>query len=191
MTAPTSHSITFWISRLKDGDEQAAAEIWGRFFGRVCALARKRIGADARRLSDEEDVAISAFNALCMGARDNRFRSLEDRDDLWQILAMITSRKSSKVVRAVGRRRESGESAVIGMGAAEQALIDIDPTPEVIELLASTGDELMGKLEQKLQKTAMLKLSGYKNSEIAVRLGRTETTVERYLKMIRRKWDAA
>ena len=46
-----------------------------------------------RRASDEEDVALSAFQSFYQGIARGRFPQLEDRDNLWRLLITITARK--------------------------------------------------------------------------------------------------
>jgi len=60
-------SVTGWIDQLKIGDERAAQEVWNRYFDKLVRLARKRLAAVPKRVADEEDVALSAFNSFCVG----------------------------------------------------------------------------------------------------------------------------
>jgi DNA-directed RNA polymerase specialized sigma24 family protein len=175
--------ITEWIKQLKQGDEQAARDLWSRYFDRICRYAHTRLGDTPRRASDDEDVALSAFHALCAGAREGRFRQLENRDDLWQLLVVIASRKATDQWRKASRRPEVGESA---LHAAVELVADA--RPESLESLAATCAELLPQLDAKLFEVAMMKLEGYTNAEIAQKRNRSEKTIERYLRMIRAKW---
>src|SRR5215470_13386684 len=85
-------SITYWIGKLKDGDPAAAQKLWEGYFQRLVDLARIRLQAAPRRAADEEDVALSAFHSFCRGAGQGRFPRLGDRDDLWQLLVLLTAR---------------------------------------------------------------------------------------------------
>ena len=82
MTERGSDSITRWIGNLKQGDDEAALQLWERYFQRLVQLARHKLGTTPRRVADEEDVALSVFRRLCDGAQDGRFEQLTDRDDL-------------------------------------------------------------------------------------------------------------
>src|SRR5262249_54931477 len=90
-------SITLLIERLRAGDpaasSDATARLWSRYFGALVRLARTRLPDSARRASDEEDIALSAFDSFCRSGAAGRFPALEDRDDLWRVLATITLRK--------------------------------------------------------------------------------------------------
>jgi hypothetical protein len=55
--------------------------------------ARHKLRGVPRRAADEEDVALSAFDNFCRAAEHGRFPDLADRDDLWQLLLVLTDRK--------------------------------------------------------------------------------------------------
>ena len=76
-------SVTAWLDLLKTGDQEAAQQLWQRYFQSLVRLARSRLQARARAAADEEDVALSAFDTFCEGMAQGRFPDLADRDDLW------------------------------------------------------------------------------------------------------------
>ena len=61
-------SVTRCIAELKAGEASAAERLWQAYFQRLVGLARAKLGPRARPLADEEDVALSAFKSLCLGA---------------------------------------------------------------------------------------------------------------------------
>ena len=97
-------SVTRWIGELKAGDRQAAQKLWERYFQRLVGLARKKLRGAKWHAADEEDVALSAFDTFCRGAENGRFPRLDDRDNLWNVLVLLTARKAWHVVRDEGRR---------------------------------------------------------------------------------------
>jgi hypothetical protein len=64
-------------------------------------------------MADQEDVALSAFDSFCRNAEEGRFPHLDDRDNLWRLLVVITARKASKLVRAEGRLERGGAAGGI------------------------------------------------------------------------------
>src|SRR5438552_6103586 len=101
-------SVTFWIGRLKAGDPAAAEKLWQRYFRRLVALARKKLQGAPRGLADEEDAALSAFASFCRRAEQGQFPQLQDRDDLWHLLMVITVRKSSNQMKYERRQKRGG-----------------------------------------------------------------------------------
>jgi hypothetical protein len=94
-------SVTHWISALKAGDA-AAEQLWERYFRRLVGLASKRLRMARRRAEDEEDVALSALDSFCRGARQGRFPQLAHRNNLCWLLVVVTVRKAM-ACRAHGR----------------------------------------------------------------------------------------
>src|SRR5262249_16153080 len=128
-----SHSITRCIDMLKRGDRAAAEALWGSYIHRLVALARARLGGTPRRAADEEDVALTALRSFYRRAECGQFARLSDRDDLWQILVLITERKAIDLMRREGRKSR-GEGRVVPFSEAEAQgagdAADPGPTPE-------------------------------------------------------------
>ncbi len=185
-------SVTRWISALKQGDQTAAQGLWEIYFRRLVGLARSRLRDSPRRIADEEDVALSAFDSLCQGAQAGRFPRLDDRNDLWQILVLITVRKAIDLRNYEGRPSR-GRGRVQSLTALTQEDIDAiggdEPTPELAAQLAEEYQRLIEQLsDPTLQCVAIWKLEGYTDGEIAARLGCVTRTVERKLWRIRGIW---
>jgi RNA polymerase sigma factor (sigma-70 family) len=184
--------VTRWISALKVGDQAAASGLWESYFRRLVGLARARLHDVPRQVADEEDVALSAFDSFCRRARAGQFRSLHDRDDLWQILALITARKAIDLRTYVGRQsRGRGRIRSLNELTREglETLGGDEPTPELAAQFVEEFRRLMEQLgDPSLRSVAALKLEGYTNDEIAARLGCVTSTVERKLARIRGEW---
>jgi DNA-directed RNA polymerase specialized sigma24 family protein len=89
-------SVTEWIEDLKAGCPDAAQKLWERYVEQVVRIAHRRLGVRPRRAADEQDIAQEAFGSFfaCIEAR--RFPRLDDRNDLWQVLLMLTDRKAKE-----------------------------------------------------------------------------------------------
>jgi DNA-directed RNA polymerase specialized sigma24 family protein len=196
----TDESVTQWIERLAGGDEDAAQRIWERYCEQLVHTARKKLGAASRRVSDEEDVALSAFDSFCRGISAGRFPRLDDRQDLWKMLLTITTRKATAQWRREHAQKRGGgavrgESVFLKAGSEEQD-VDIDavpgddPAPDYAVLVAEECEHLLDALgDDALRKVALMKLEGYSNVEIKQELGCSIATVERKLTRIREKWE--
>lgn len=189
-----NHSVTTWIGLLREGNDEAAQRLWERYFGRLVAFARGKLNGLSRRVADEEDVALSAFHSFCQAAQ--RFPRLNDRDDLWQILVMLTARKAFQERRAQQSLKRGGTVGDDGRRTPAVASADLDevigsePTPEFAAIVAEQFEVLLGKLpEAELRQVARLRLEEYTTEEIAVRLGIAERTVRRKLVLIRSYWE--
>jgi DNA-directed RNA polymerase specialized sigma24 family protein len=196
-----SASVSLWLQQLQDGDRAAVEKLWQRYFTRLVGLARARLLGLPRRIADEEDVALSAFDSFCRGAEQGRFPRLDDRDDLWHLLVTITARKAYQLALH-NRRQKRGGNAVLDE-AALAGLVDPDagpagleqflgsePTPEFAAQAAEDYQRLLAALPlEDLREVARCKLEGYSNDEIADRLGCAPRSVGRKLQVIRAVWE--
>jgi RNA polymerase sigma factor (sigma-70 family) len=197
----SSESVTDWISQLKVGDQAAAQRLWERFFERLVGFARNKLRYIPRRAADEEDVALSAFDSFYRGVEQGRFPKLSDRDDLWQVLVVLTERKAIDLVNHE-RRQKRGGGAVQGESICDyqhdsstaqaglEQIIGREPTPEFAVQLSEEFQRLLDRLgNAELRSVALWKLEGYTNDEIATKLGCVERTVKRKLHVIRNRWN--
>jgi DNA-directed RNA polymerase specialized sigma24 family protein len=185
-------SISLCLAMLRRGDPAAAQRLWAAYFHRLISLARSRLQATPCGAGDEEDVALSAFKSLLIRAERGGFPQLEDRDDLWQLLYVITVRKAvdlSKRERA--KRRGGGAVASLSdlEGADLEQAIAAEAAPELAAQAAEACRRLLEALEDEtLRRVALWKMEGDTNREIAEKLGVIEQTVERKLRRIREIW---
>ncbi len=189
-------SVSLWLGRLAAGDEAAVRPLWQRYFARLVVLARQRLRGLPGAAVDGEDVALSAFDSFCRAAEQGRFPRLEDRDDLWQVLVLLTARKAVNLLKHERRHKRGGgrvRNASDVAADSEDVLAGVlgrEPTPEFAAQVAEECRRLLERLDDDgLRAVALAKMEGHTNAEIAQQLGCAETTVERRLKAIRRLWD--
>jgi DNA-directed RNA polymerase specialized sigma24 family protein len=194
-------SITRWLGPAKTGDAAAIQALWERYFSRLVTLARGRLrnAPRARLEGDEEDAALSAFDSFVAGAARGRFPQLDDRDDLWRLLVVITRRKASAMVDRQRARKRGGDRPEAaharddddGPDALAQ-LVSQEPTPE---FAAAVAEQVQIRLDalgrDDLRQIALWRLEGYDRDEIAERLGCARRTVARRLDLIRALWSDA
>lgn len=194
--APTG-SVTIWLDRLKSGDPAAAQPLWDRYFDRLVAAARSRLRHARRAAADEEDVIVGVFDSVWRAAKDGRFPQLHDRQDLWQVLLMLTRRKSAGLIRHENCGKRDPGRVIPGSAPSETdsvldllaAAADGGPTPEFAAEVADECNRLLDLLgEGELRTVAVAKMEGYTNEEIARKIGRSVPTVERKLALIRATW---
>jgi DNA-directed RNA polymerase specialized sigma24 family protein len=192
-------SVSGWLEGLKAGDSLDIQRLWDRYFEKLVRLAKAQLPGHTCRAFDEEDIALSAFNTFCTGAGRGLFSRLADRDDLWRLLATITTRKVIGSVRHQMRQKRGGGS-VLGESAlgdrdepteAHMAeFLSHEPTPEAAFQFAEEYDRLFNQLDDpRLQSVARLRLEGWRSEEIAEELGTTRRTIDRKLQLIRAIWD--
>ncbi len=181
----SEESVTHWLVLLKAGDAGAAGPLWRRYFPRLVALARARLARAPRAAADEEDVALSAFDSFCRDAAAGRLPRLDDRDDLWRVLLVITGQKAIDLVRREAAAKRGGSAVAVDPAGVAAA----DPTPEFAALVADEFRRLLDLLpDADLKALAVWKLEGLTTAEVAARWNCVPRTVERRLRVIRSLW---
>ncbi len=182
-------SVSHWIEQIAEGDETAARELFDRYYARLIGLARRRLCSIPPEVADAEGAAASAFRSFFGGVKKQKFSKLDDRDDLWKLLATITARKAVAQVRKHWKKR--GERANVNRTAEIAVCLDKQPTPEQVVSLLDECESLVYKLEDEtLQRVALLRLEGYGTDEIAQQLQVHRGTAQRKLTLIESQWIA-
>lgn len=132
-------------------------------------------------------MALSAFDSFCRDAAAKRFPKLEDRDDLWRVLLMITGQKAVDLVRHETAGKRGGKRSTEEFDF--ETIAGNEPTPEFAALMADEFRQLLDRLpDPDLKALAVWKMEGNSNEEIAERWGCVPRTVERRLRVIRSLW---
>lgn len=196
-----SDSVTEWLQIFREGDDAGAAKLWDRYFNQLLAAARRRLSYSSRSQADEEDLAICVLTSFFSGVKSGRNQNVRNRDELWQMLELITKRRATDQARraTAAKRSFRPQQKQIAWSVLNQLkLPDVGPVDELVsqeispEIAAELNDELK-HLQSKLQDDEMrniveLRLLGMTNPEIAERLGRSLSSVERKMRLIKATW---
>ena len=176
-------SITMLYQVWRRGETGALSELIERFRPRLLALAHSTLAGRLVRFADAEDAMQSAIVSFWERVESGGFDDDLDRNDLWNVLGVMTVRKALKLkARENAQKRGGGLAAAafpveeLGGGGAQPGL----------DLLCS---EMLEMLAPELRSYALLRLMGYKNREIASEFGCTERKVERKLQLVRAEWE--
>jgi DNA-directed RNA polymerase specialized sigma24 family protein len=185
-------SVTRWLGQLQLGDPAAVQQLWQRYFQRLVSLARQKLADAPRRVADEEDVALSAFDSFCRNAERGRFPELADRDGLWRLLVVLTARKAGHLRRDQARHKRGGGllmDAGEGQGLLQEVL-SREPDPALAAVAADQHRRLMAALrDDELRAVAQKRLQGASVEEIAAQLNFVPRSIKRKLRLIRDIWE--
>lgn len=186
------NSVSSWIEGLKDGRNDAAHSLFERYFEQLITLARNKLKGFPTRVADEEDIAATVFEALCLGAKEGRFPNLRDRSDLWRLLVAITAKKVVDLKRRHlaakrGGGRVRGDSA---LGAIDSVVAQQPNASDLLRIQEEWKRLLSILPDDELKQIAQLKLRGYTNDEVAASLDVVVRTIERKMQRIKLIWLA-
>ncbi|MGL4514196.1 MAG: sigma-70 family RNA polymerase sigma factor [Lacipirellulaceae bacterium] len=193
------------LARLRAGNAAAQRELWERYFRRLVALARTKLGNTPRAAADEEDVAIVAIEALLEGLARDRFPDLGRSGSVWALLAKIAAREAVNERRRQHALKRGGGRVVSPLRwdedepqshAAPPAPIrsnepiDQHEPPEAVALVHEAFERLMAACsDPMLRDVAQRRIDGWTNAEIAEDLGVAERTIERRVRRVRACWN--
>jgi RNA polymerase sigma-70 factor (ECF subfamily) len=182
------------LARWREGDQQAATELFQRYAERLIALANSRLSARLTPRVGGEDVVQSVYCSFFAGARDGRY-VLQESGDLWRLLVTITLhkvqhqfRRHNSGKRAVGMEQPLGESPDGSLFLPPEFLVD-EPSPEQSVALTDLLERVMGGLDPVQRRILELRLQGYNLGEIADQTGRTRPTVRRVLERVKEQLE--
>ena len=192
-------SVSQFISGLQRGDSVAATRIFERFFDRLVALARRKLEGAPKKQADEEDVVqVTLAEFFRKVQQPGAFSKLQDRNDLWQVIAMMVDRRATDLMRkeraqSRGGGRVSTESIFFQpgdslSGAGIDGVAGLDPTPELAEQWLNSLTEMLGGVEPRQREMVLMRLQGYGLDEIAVQLSVSQRTVERTFQALRTRY---
>lgn len=193
------HSVTLWLSQLKQGDQSAAKKLWDRYGPTLVRLARQSYRSCTGPEFDEEDLVQSVFTSLWQRATAGGLENVNKRDDLWWLLLAITRRKALSRANYYSRQKRGGgmKSVPLQKQLADDLSFNstpiLDPNqppPDLILVLEEERQTLLGLLrDDTLRQIASWKFEGYSLDEIAKRLTVTPRTVLRKMNLIRERWS--
>jgi RNA polymerase sigma factor (sigma-70 family) len=191
-TTDDADAVNFCLRRLMNGESAAAQQLWDRYYVRLIALARKKLGDSPRGTMDENDVVQNAFTNFCLRAQAGGFPNLHDPEGLWALLALITARKAANQRLHQRRAKRGGgrvrTGAVAGVDESDEfaQIIAKEPSPEDATIFSAEFERFMDFLEEPSQRLILLwKLEERTNAEIARCLDCSLSAVERKLHLIR------
>ena len=193
----SNEAVTFFIHELQQGKRGNEGRVWEHFYRRLLPLARKHLDQRVKRVVDEEDIAARAIDECFRQLEAGKVPCIVDRGNLWALLATITERRARNANRNMmcekrGGGNVRGHSAFIKPGESSvngfEQIAGVEPIPELAVDLAEQLELHMSILPPIEHQVAKLKLHGFTNREIAVKLNCAVVTVERKLNRIRRRW---
>jgi DNA-directed RNA polymerase specialized sigma24 family protein len=144
---------------------------------------------------DGDDIANEVFVELHRGLREDRFRNLHDRKDLWQVLLMLAERQARGRWRAEQAQKRGGGAvqAAADLAAADDLeqpfsyVAGREPSPADAAEVSDLLQVCLNDLPPDFRSIVMDWLSGYTLTEIVQRQRKPTTlsTVERRIAVFR------
>jgi RNA polymerase sigma-70 factor (ECF subfamily) len=185
MPVQEADAVAGLVRRCRDGDADAAEELFTRYAGRLTRLAERRLGRQVTPREDGEDVVQSVFRTFFRRNAAGELR-IEGSSQLWRLLVTITLRKvGQKRRRHHAERRDVGAEVSAGGAAAFLELAARGPGPDDVAALADELAALGRGMPPQYHEVLRLRLEGHGATVIAGRLGISRRTVHRALEWVK------
>jgi RNA polymerase sigma-70 factor (ECF subfamily) len=176
------------VARWRQGDQEAASLLFGRYAQQLIGLAAARLSARLAQRVDPEEVVQSAFRSFFVAARDGSF-DLTRGGDLWRLLVSITMHKlHDQVKRNTAGKRSINREQTKPMSGAEaglQAATAHGPTPLEAVALSDELEQILRSLPALQRQVLELRLQGHHLDEIAAATRRSIRTISRILDTVK------
>jgi RNA polymerase sigma factor (sigma-70 family) len=194
MRAESGESV-WLLEQWRSGRQEAAAELFERYAGRLIGLAQHQLSVKLNARVEASDVVQSAYCQFFIGVRDGKY-VLERSGDLWHLLVAITIHKLQRQFQyhTAAKRsvhREESLPAPDPAAATPEGLLARDPSPDEAALLVSTLDEALGRLTPGHRRVLELKLQGHSLGEIVAETRLSSSTVRRVLQSVKEHLEAS
>ena len=173
------------LRQFRDGDEEAAAQLYERYARRLLRLSEGKHANDLSGRFDPDDIVQSVFRSFFRRARTALY-DVPEGADLWPLLLVIALHKiraRSAYHRAAKRDVRREDTLTFDharLGTVEQ-LYSREPQP----FLRLVALESLEQLSPMLRQVAEWRVEGLGVAEIAVRAGRSKRSIERLLQECR------
>lgn len=173
----SDHSL---LRRFRDGQQDAATDLFLRYGARLQALARNKTSEALATRFDPEDVIQSVFRTFFRRASSGLY-DVPEGDELWQLLLVITLNKIRTL--ATHHRAQKRDVTRTSQDRFQESRAADDRSLHTLEVVL---DDFLSNLPEIQAEVAQLRMEGYQVSEIAEKTGRSKRTVERSLNALRK-----
>lgn len=187
-------SVSRLIVGVQNGSNADLEHLWHRYYHRLKGLARKRLIVGRRGVADEDDVASNVLVKFFARLQGGRIERVSDRHHLWRMLAQMTvwqaSNQNRRVNRSRLRRTDTATTHTTSSVRRLSGLLDPKPLPATLPTIQDSIRHLLDDLgDSELRDIVLKRLSGMSLTEIALSINRSIATVERRLRLLRKKWE--
>jgi RNA polymerase sigma-70 factor, ECF subfamily len=180
---PSDHSL-LWRSR--EGDQDAATQLYLRYAKRLSALVESQCSANLARWACVEDLVQSVFGSffrrICQGYYD-----VPDGEELWKLLLVIALHKIRGKATYLHAAKRDAHRTINGEEARQRLELQVNVEESQNAYLKLALDEALEQLPSQSRVIAKLRIQGYEVAEVARETGRSRRSVERILQDTRLK----
>jgi RNA polymerase sigma-70 factor (ECF subfamily) len=175
------------VDLFRQGNQDAARQIYDRYLDRLLTLARRRISQRLASRVDPEDIVQSVFRTFFVRIKEGQF-VFDEQDDLCKLLMRITLHKTLRQVAFhKAAKRDPTQETPQGEHHQDQlmALFTREPTQEATVAFLDQLEHFLGQLRPQERTILEMRLQGHSNEDIATKLGIYDRKIRRVIEHVR------
>ena len=183
--------LTELFHRHREGDPEAAGQIFDYFSRRLCPLAEQHLSQKLAGRVEGEDVVQSVFRTFFARSANGEF-TIDSRAQLWQLLVKITVLKARQKGRHhTAEKRDARREQLISGEDWLVECVNREPGPEEAAVLVDQIETLLDGLPALYEQILEQRLQGFAVAEIAADRGGSRLTVYRALGLLQKRLNDA
>jgi RNA polymerase sigma-70 factor, ECF subfamily len=181
VTDASDHSL---LKLYREGNQEAALELYQRYSHRLRALARAQLSAGLAGHVDVDDIVQSVFGSFFRGVNGSLY-DVPLGEELWKLLLVIALHK----IRNQGsyhqaQKRDIGRTVPVDQIDTAAKSADDSAARAFLQMVV---EEALSQLSPNHRQMVELRMEGFSVEEIAAKTNRAKRTVERLLQQARAK----
>ncbi len=164
------------LARLRQGESDAATELYLRYAKRLHALAVAQTAPDLAARVDPDDIVQSVFRTFFRRASHGQY-DVPEAEELWKLFLVMALNKIRSTA-AYHRAAKRNVSATAGGGLLDQAAQHVAGQDEMaLTTLRLVVSELLEGLPESQRRMVELRIEGHELAEIAAQTQRSRRSV--------------
>ena len=176
-TVPSDHSL---LRRFRDGQPDAATELYLRYAERLRALAARQCAPDLSPRLDADDIVQSVFRTFFRRAAHGQY-NVPEGEDLWKLFMIIALHKVRSAATFHRAAKRDVRATATGVNDTATGPHLVAPDGMALATLRMVIQELLDALPPSMRTIVELRVDGHDVEEIARRTQRSRRSVERGL----------
>ncbi|MCY2962472.1 MAG: sigma-70 family RNA polymerase sigma factor [Planctomycetota bacterium] len=174
------------LRRLRDGEGDAATELYLRYARRLHGLARRQTSSELARRVEPDEIVQSVFRTFFRRVHTGDY-TVPAGQELWGLLLVIALNKvrQAAIFHRAARRDIRRTASMEDLGADHFLASDDGGGETALTVLRMVVDEVIAALPEAKREMVRLRIDGHDVEDIAIRTKRSKRTVERTLQDFR------
>ena len=181
-TSSDMEDTTQLIARWRDGDENAATELFNRYQKRLFPLVASKLSERMKRRMDPEDMVMSIMRSV-FRMTGEQTRSFSDERGFWKWFVTVAL---NKTYNRIDKMTTIKEGLLKDVSSEFDDRIGGEPTADEVVEFTDLLDRVLSQLDDEQRRVLLAKMEGLSQSEIADQMRVSTKTIQRMGPQIRR-----